>query len=99
AKITREVLHNVDATPEPRSCLYARWLAEKEGKKKESYLARLEGLAERCLICGALLSEHPDGRGFYYETSDRAMRGFLHAECFADMLCTTLYGMSSDSQA
>ncbi len=99
AKIAREVLRNVDATPETRSCLYARWLAEKEGKKKESYLARLEGLAERCLICGALLAEHPDGRGFYYETSDRAMRGFLHADCFADMLCSTLYGMTSESQA
>ena len=97
--ITRDVLRNVDDTPETRSCLYARWLAEKEGKKKETYLARLEGLAERCLICGAVLAEHPEDRGFYYETSDRAVRGFLHSDCFADMLCTTLYSMRKDSQA
>jgi len=99
SEIARDVLEKLDATPETRAFLYARWLAEKEDKKKEAYLARLEGLAERCLICGALLTERPDGRGFYYETSDRARRGFLHTDCFADMLCATLYGMTSNSQA
>lgn len=98
-EIARDVLRSLDATPESRSCLYARWLIEKEDKKKESYLARLEGLAERCLICGTPLAERPEGRGFYYETSDRARRGFLHTDCFADMLCATLYGMTSNSQA
>lgn len=98
-EIARDVLRSLDATPESRSCLYARWLAEKEDKKKEAFQARLEGLAERCLICGASLTEQPEERGFYYETSDRASRGFLHSNCFADMLCATLYGMTSDSQA
>ena len=97
AEISRDILRSFDSTPESRACLYYTWLAEKEGKKKESYLARLEGLAERCLICGALLSEQPDGRGFYYETSDRAARGFLHDACFTEMLCTALYGMTGDS--
>ena len=99
SEITRDILRCHDATPESRSCLYAQWLAEKEGKKKVSYLARLEGLADRCLICGSLLVETPEGRGFYYETSDRAVRGFLHNDCFADMLCGTLYGLYNDSQA
>lgn len=98
-EITRDILRTFDNTPESRSCLYAQWLSEREGKKKESYLARLEGLAERCLICGVPLLERPDERGFYYETSDRAMRGFLHNDCFADMLCGTLYGLYNDSQA
>jgi cellulose biosynthesis protein BcsQ len=98
-EIARDLLRSLDATPESRSCLYARWLTEKEDKKKESYLARLEGLAKRCLICGTPLAERPEGRGFYYETSDRARRGFLHTDCFADMLCATLYGMTSNSQA
>jgi cellulose biosynthesis protein BcsQ len=98
-RITRDVLRSYDATPEPRSCLYARWLAEKEGQQKESYLARLEGLADRCLICGALLSEKPQERGYYYESSDRVIRGFLHRDCFADMLCGTLYGLYNGSQA
>jgi len=99
AEITRDILRAYDAETEPRSYLYAMWLAEKEGKKKESYLARLEGLAERCLICGTPLTEQPEGRSFYYETSDRALRGFLHNDCFAGMLCSTLYGLYDDSQA
>lgn len=98
-EISRDILHSYDTTPESRACLYYTWLAEKEGKKKASYLARLDGLADRCLICGALLSEQPEGRGFYYETSDRTARGFLHDACFTDMLCAALYGMTSDSQA
>ena len=54
-EITRDILRSVDATKESRACLYHTWLLEKEAHKKESYLARLEGLADRCLICGALL--------------------------------------------
>jgi cellulose biosynthesis protein BcsQ len=99
SEISRDILRSFDATPESRACLYNTWLAEKEGRKKESYLARLEGLSERCLICGALLAEQPDGRGYYYETSDRTARGFLHGDCFTEMLCAALYGMTSDSQA
>jgi chromosome partitioning protein len=98
-EITRDILSSFDAEPEPRSFLYAKWLAEKDGKKKESYLARLEGLADRCLICGTPLAEQPEGRSFYFETSDRAVRGFLHNDCFAGMLCGTLYGLYDDSQA
>ena len=99
AEITRDILRSFDTTAEPRSYLYAQWLAEKEGMKKETYLARLEGLSERCLICGSVLAEATEDRGFYYETSDRVVRGFLHGNCFSDMLCGTLYGLYCGSQA
>lgn len=92
-EITRDILRSVDATDETRACLYHTWLLEKEAHKKESYLARLEGLAERCQICGALFSDHPDDRCFYFETSDRSSRGFLHGNCVINMLCSTLYGL------
>jgi hypothetical protein len=98
-EIARDLLRSFDATPEPRACLYAAWLQEKEIKKKESYLARLEGLGERCLICGVAHAEKPEGRGFYYESSDRAARGFLHTECFSDLLCAALYSLTDQSQA
>jgi cellulose biosynthesis protein BcsQ len=98
-EISRDILKSFDSTPEPRSCLYAQWISEKEGKKKATYLARLEGLSDHCLICGSPASQEFEPRGFYYETSDRAVRGFLHSECFADMLCGTLYGLYNDSQA
>jgi cellulose biosynthesis protein BcsQ len=92
-EITRDLLRSLDATSETRACLYHTWLLEKEAHKKESYLARLEGLAERCLICGALLSEAPHDRSFYFETSDRAARGFLHGQCVSSMLCSALYSL------
>jgi len=98
-EITRDILRSVDATRETRACLFHRWLLEKESRKKESYLARLEGLADRCLICGSLLADVPEGRSFYFETSDRAARGFLHGDCMSDMLCSTLYGLNNSSQA
>ncbi|HIJ96848.1 MAG TPA: AAA family ATPase [Desulfuromonadales bacterium] len=98
-EITRDVLRSLDATTETRACLYHTWLLEKEAHKKESYLARLEGLAERCLICGALLTDKPEDRSFYFETSDRAARGFLHGDCVSDMLCSTLYGLKEDDHS
>ena len=98
-EITRDILRSLDATTETRACLYHTWLLEKEAHKKESYLARLEGLTERCLICGALLAEKPEDRSFYFETSDRAARGFLHGDCVSDMLCSTLYGLKEDDQS
>jgi len=98
-EITRDILRQFDATAEPRSALYAAWLKEKEGKKKETYRARLEGLAKHCPICGELLTRQPEQHGFYYETSDRANRGFLHSDCFTDLLCAALYGMTRQSQA
>ncbi len=95
-EITRDLLRSVDATKETRACLYHTWLLEKEAGKKESYLARLEGLAERCLICGALFTEHPEDRSFYFETSDRSARGFLHGNCVSNMLCSALYGLQEN---
>jgi chromosome partitioning protein len=98
-EITRDILRTVDATKETRACLYHTWLLEKEAHKKESYLARLEGLAERCPICGALLSETPDDRSFYFESSDRSARGFLHGNCVSSMICSTLYGLQDNDPA
>jgi cellulose biosynthesis protein BcsQ len=92
-EISRDILRSFDAAKETRACLYHTWLLEKEAGKKEAYMARLEGLAERCLICGAVLAEHSDDRSFYVETSDRAARGFLHGHCVSSMLCSALYGL------
>lgn len=96
-EIARDILRSHDATIESRACLYHSWLLEKESRQKESYLARLEGLSDRCLICGSTFVEPSDERGYYLETSDRAVRGFLHAGCMCDVLCSSLYGMTDDS--
>lgn len=98
-EVTRDILRTVDTTKETRACLYSTWLLEKEARKKQSYLARLEGLAERCPICGALLAETPEDRSFYFETSDRSARGFLHGDCVSSMFCSALYGLQDNDPA
>ncbi len=95
-EISRDILRGLDATTETRACLYHTWLLEKEDSKKKQYVARLEGLTERCLICGGILAEHQADRNFYFETSDRVARGFLHGECVSTMLCSALYGLPED---
>lgn len=97
--LTTDILNVYDKTPDSRASLYHAWLQEKDAKKREAYIARLEGLAEHCYICGKLLAENRDGRGFYFETSDRAARGFLHSDCFSDILSKRLYGVDLNSQA
>ncbi|QEM67474.1 ParA family protein [Geobacter sp. FeAm09] len=98
-EIAQDMLRVLDAVPEPRaSFLYRSRAEDDEPRQMEEYPARREGLADHCLICGALLAEHAEGCGFYYETSDRARRGFLHTACFVDLLCAALYGMTRDSQ-
>jgi chromosome partitioning protein len=92
ALLARHILREFDETAEPRCQLNSTFDKERYLRQKESYLTRLETLAERCLICGVPLSERPENRSFYYETSDGVTRGFLHHDCFLEMLCGTLYG-------
>jgi len=98
ALLTRHLLREFDETQEPRCQVNNTFDRERYLRQKESYLARLETLAEDCLICGMPLAKHPESRSFYYETSDGGMRGFLHNDCFVEMLCGTLYGPYDHSQ-
>ena len=98
ALLTRHLLREFDATSEPRCQFNSTFDRERYLRQKESYLERLETLAERCPICGVPLAERPQNRSFYYETSDGVTRGFLHNDCFVEMLCGTLYGPYDHSQ-
>jgi len=96
--LSKDILAGMLATTETRAMLYDRWISEQEGKKKASFLARLEGVPAHCVICGKSL-EGPEGKGFYYESADRVSRGFLHGECYIGMLCATLCGAPPDTDA
>lgn len=97
-ELSRDILSSYNDTAEPRAYLYNRWLTEQEGKKKEAYLARLEGVPAHCVICGRSL-EGTSAKGFFYEAADRASRGFLHSDCYLGMLCSTLYDLSPQTEA
>lgn len=91
-ELANDVLSGYHQTTEPRAYLYYQWLNEQEGRRKEAYLARLEGILPHCVICGNL-HEGTTNKGFYFETSDRTSRGFLHSDCFVGMLCSILYDL------
>lgn len=97
-ELSRDLLTSYNTTPESRAYLYNRWLSEQENKKKEAFLARLEGVPAHCIICGKSL-EGASGKGFYYEAGDRVTRGFLHSDCYAGMLCSTLYDLPPATEA
>ncbi len=92
-ELARDVLTSYHQTSETRAFLYYKWLTEQEGQKKEAFLARLEGILPHCVICGQLHDEDAGAKGFYFETSDRTSRGFLHSDCFSGMLCSILHDL------
>lgn len=96
-ELAQDILTSYHDTSEPRSLLYHQWLREQESQKKEAFLARLEGIPAHCVICGKSL-DGPAGKGFFYESSDRTTRGFLHSDCFVEMLCSTLYNVPVNSE-
>ncbi len=91
-ELARDILTSYHQTTEPRAYLYYQWLTEQEGRKKEAFLARLEGILPHCVICGGL-HQGDVSKGFYFETADRTSRGFLHSDCFTGMLCSILYDL------
>lgn len=95
-ELARDILTGFHQTADPRAFLYYQWLTEQEGRKKEAFLARLEGILPHCVICGKLHDE-TSSKGFYFETADRNSRGFLHSDCFVGMLCSILYDLHPKS--
>jgi len=91
-ELARDIMSSYHQTREPRAYLYHQWLTEQEGRKKEAFLARLEGVLPHCIICGTL-HEGEGSKSFYFETADRTSRGFLHSDCFVGMLCSILYDL------
>lgn len=96
-ELALDVLSSYHDTPEPRAYLYHSWIKEQESQKKEAFLARLEGIPAHCVICGKAL-EGPAAKGFFYESADRTTRGFLHSDCFVELLCSTLYQVPVNSE-
>lgn len=95
-ELTYNLLADYQQCKEPRACLYYLWLTEQENSKKATFLARLEGIMTGCVICGK--KERENARyGFYFETSDRVVRGFLHSQCVAEILCCNLYNVRPES--
>ncbi len=98
-EIAKDIIKHYQETPETRSSLYHQWFTEQEGRKKEAFLARLEGISAHCPLCGKALDLGSGGisKGLYYESADRTLRGFIHTDCFMPLLVTVMYDIDSDS--
>lgn len=99
-ELSRDIITSYKAAADQtRAFLYNSWLTEQEGKRKEAFLARLEGVTAHCIICGRSLEGEGDGKGFYYEAADKISRGFLHSSCYVGMICSALYDVPANSEA
>lgn len=94
AMLAREILQEFDEASRVAGGEQTPRQGEGEAGK-----AVLSPLAGECLICGMTPAGQSAPHGFYFETSDLGRRGFLHDDCFTDMLCGALYGLYDHSQA
>ncbi|HEY6839128.1 MAG TPA: ParA family protein [Geobacteraceae bacterium] len=97
----RTLLAELAETPEPRAHLFSQWLAAEEGRKKDAFFSRLDGLKADCLCCGRPLLQDNGSSAtpYYYETSDNSAKGFLDEECFLDFLVSAVYQVEGNLAA
>ncbi|HEY6008388.1 MAG TPA: ParA family protein [Geobacteraceae bacterium] len=99
-QLSRTILAEMKATAEPRALLFAQWVQAEEGRKKEAFFSRLEGLRANCLWCDRpLLEETAPTAAYYYETSDSSAKGFLDEDCFLSFLMASVYRLADDLDA
>lgn len=99
AQLARILLDEYEGTSEPRALLFHQWHAAEEGRRKEEFLARLSGIRQECLLCGQPFSPDAADATFYCESSDQAVCGFIHEECYVSLLTETLYNLGGDRPA
>jgi len=95
--LAKDVLAEYRKTVEPRSYLFHEWLAAESEKERTSFEARLGGINKECLICNRQLLPSSTGTaGYYYETSDGIMSGFMEDDCFLKILTRSIYNLRSE---
>lgn len=92
--LARQIHLDRDRTAERRLDCAAQQRTEQLERRSESFDQRRRRLATSCLICGKNLVE--DGRigpaGYYCETSDGRVAGFLEEDCFRSLVFRHVYG-------
>lgn len=97
AALARDILAEYRNSAEPRSYLFHQWLLAESEKERASYEARLGGINKECLLCSRpLLPEATGTAGYYYETSDGIMSGFMEDDCFLKVLTRSIYNLKSE---
>jgi len=92
--IARQVYLNTLDTETRRLDEYRKEMAEAEVEHQGAYALRRDNLATNCLVCGnPLVSKEGIGMaGYFAQTSDLKVSGFIEEECFTSLVFRYFYG-------
>ena len=92
--IARQVYLNTLDTETRRLDEYRKDMAEAEVEHQGAYALRRDKLATNCLACGnPLVSKESIGMaGYFAQTSDLKVSGFIEEECFTSLVFRYFYG-------
>jgi cellulose biosynthesis protein BcsQ len=73
---------------------YKIQLAETEAARQNSFAARFAALETGCMVCGKPLigKERAGDAGYFAQTSDQRVSGYLEEECFAGLMFRYFFG-------
>ena len=96
-QLAKGILEEYRATLSPRSLLFRQWLATEEERCNAAYASRRSVLRPECLLCNRPLIDGGTGPiGYYYETFDGAVRGFLEDRCLSMLLFSAMFNLGEN---
>lgn len=99
--VARQVyLHSID-TETRRLDDYRATTTMHEQEHQGAFEARLKNLVKGCLVCGAPLVENDQvgAAGYYAQSSDLNVSGFVEEECFTQLVFRNFYGTKRSIEA
>ena len=92
--IARQVYLNTLDTETRRLDEYRKHMAEAETEHQSAYELRRSGVTANCLVCGKpLVDKDSIGMaGYFAQTSDLKVSGFIEEECFTSLVFRYFYG-------
>ncbi len=94
AHVARQVYLDAIEIKTRRLQEFARHLSNAEHEHQSAYEERFKKLAVSCLVCGKplLVDGQLGTAGYYAESSDRQVAGFIEEECFTGLVFRYFYG-------
>lgn len=88
ALIARQVLAAVGATKESRALQFSAWMKSEDERRNAAYASRRSTVRMYCPTCNTPLINPGFNKkpSYYYENSDATLRGFIHDDCFSDLI-------------
>jgi chromosome partitioning protein len=99
--IARQVYLNTLDTETRRLDEYRKDMADAEREHQSAYETRRYNLATKCLVCGNHLvgKENIGMAGYFAQTSDQRVSGFIEEECFTSLVFRYFYGAKRTIEA